>query len=36
MGVGVRIAIVVYPKSKREDLSAQQKQMLRKIAEGFK
>ena len=25
-----------YPKSKREDLSAQQKQTLRKIAEGFK
>lgn len=28
--------LMVYPKSKREDLSAQQKQMLRKIAEGFK
>ena len=28
--------LMVYPKSKREDLSAPQKQMLRKIAEGFK
>ena len=28
--------LMVYPKSKREDLSARQKQMLRKIAEGFK
>lgn len=28
--------LMVYPKSKREDLSAQQKQLLRKIAEGFK
>jgi hypothetical protein len=28
--------LMAYPKSKREDLSAQQKQMLRKIAEGFK
>lgn len=28
--------LMVYPKSKREDLSAQQKQMLRRIAEGFK
>ena len=28
--------LMVYPKSKREDLSAQQKQMLRRIAGGFK
>jgi len=28
--------LMVYPKSKRTDLSAQQKQMLRKIGEGFK
>lgn len=28
--------LMVYPKSKRADLSARQKQVLRKIAEGFK
>ena len=28
--------LMVYPKSKREDLSAEQKRMLRKIAEGFR
>jgi hypothetical protein len=28
--------LMVYPKSKREDLSDRQKKMLRKIAEGFK
>jgi len=28
--------LMVYPKSKRADLSARQKEMLRKIAEGFK
>ncbi|MGH9418670.1 MAG: type II toxin-antitoxin system RelE/ParE family toxin [Thermoanaerobaculia bacterium] len=28
--------LMVYPKSKREDLSDRQKQMLRKIAEGLR
>jgi hypothetical protein len=28
--------LMVYPKSKREDLSHEQKRMLRKIAEGFR
>jgi hypothetical protein len=28
--------LMVYPKSKRDDLSDRQKKMLRKIAEGFK